>query len=136
MNRDQLAKQLESDEDKRSHPYRCTEGYLTIGIGRNLDDRGLSDDEILYLLNNDIAIVEAALDRNIPWWRTMSEARKQALANMCFQLGISRLLGFSNSLSLLKAGRWDAAAAEFLNSKWAKQTPARAKRITDMIRKG
>lgn len=136
MDRARLAAQLESDEDKRRHPYRCSEGYLTIGIGRNLDDRGLSDDEILYLLNNDIAIVESALDRNLPWWRSMTEARQQALANMAFQLGISRLLGFKNSLALLKAGRWDAAAAEFLDSKWARQTPARAKRITDMIRKG
>lgn len=136
MDRERLAAQLEFDEDKRHRPYRCSEGFLTVGVGRNIDDRPFSDDEIALMLKNDIAIVEAALDRNLPWWRSMNEARQQALANVCFQMGISRLLGFKKSLELLKAGRWDAAAAEFLNSKWAKQTPKRAKRVTDLIRIG
>ena len=136
MDRLALAARLELDEDKRRKPYRCSMGFLTVGVGRNIDERPFSDDEIALMLKNDIAIVEAALDRNLPWWRSMTEARQQALANMCFQMGISRLLGFKNTLSLLKAGRWDAAAAEALNSAWAKQTPARAKRVTDLIRKG
>jgi lysozyme len=88
------------------------------------------------MLQNDITIVEHDLDANLPWWRTMSEARQNALANMCFQLGINRLLGFKNALTLLQAGRWDAAAREFMDSKWAVQVPKRAQRVTDLIRKG
>lgn len=136
MNRDQLARQLEIDEGKRPRMYLDTVGCWTAGIGRNLSERPFSEDEIQLMLANDIAIVERDLDRALPWWRSLNDARQNALANLCFNLGISRLLGFRKSLELLKAGRWDAAAAEFLNSKWAKQVGSRAKRVTDLIRKG
>lgn len=136
MDRKRLAVQLESDEGKRAKIYLDTVGKWTAGIGRNLSDRPFSDDEIALMLQNDITIAERELDRNLPWWRTMTEARQNALCNIAFQLGINRLLGFKKSLELLKAGRWDAAATEFLDSTWAKQTPERARRVTDMIRKG
>jgi lysozyme len=136
MDRLSLAAQLEIEEGKKARMYLDTEGCWTAGVGRNLSERPFSEDEIQLMLKNDIAIAEAALDRNCPWWRSMTEARQQALAGMCFQLGISRLLGFKKMLVMLEAGRWDAAAAEALDSKWAKQVPARAKRVTDLIRKG
>jgi lysozyme len=136
MDRAQLAAQLTSDEGKRYRMYLDTVGKWTGGVGRNLSDRPFSDDEIALMLANDIAGVERDLDRNLPWWRTMTESRQQALANACFNLGIDRLLGFKNALTMLHFGRWDAAADEFLNSLWAKQVPNRAKRVTDLIRKG
>lgn len=136
MDRSRLAAQLEVDEGKRARIYLDSVGKWTGGIGRNLSDRAFSDDEIALMLQNDITIVETELDRKLPWWRQMSEARQNALANMCFQMGIDRLLGFKNALTLLQAGRWDAAAREFMDSKWANQVPKRAQRVTDMIRKG
>lgn len=138
MDRAKLAAQLEVDEGKRNRMYldTATPPRWTAGIGRNLSDRAFSDDEIALMLQNDITIVESELDRKLPWWRQMSEARQNALANMCFQLGIDRLLGFKNALTLLQAGRWDAAAREFMDSKWGNQVPKRAQRVTDMIRKG
>lgn len=136
MNREKLIAQLEVDEDKRRKPYRCTAGKLTIGVGRNLDDRGLSDDEIRYLLNNDITGVERDLDRALPWWRSLCDARQTALANIAFNIGVPRLLGFKNALALLQAHRYDAAAAEFLDSLWAKQVGMRAARIAKIIRTG
>lgn len=136
MDRLKLAAQLTVDEGKRYRVYTDTVGKLTCGVGRNLSDRAFSDDEIALMLANDIAGAERDLDRNLPWWRTMNEPRQAALANLVFQLGIDRLLGFKNALTLLHFGRWDAAADEFLNSKWATQCPARAKRVTDQIRKG
>lgn len=81
------------------------------GVGRNLTDRAFSDDEIDLMLKNDIKGVEQDLDRRLPWWREMSEARQSVLANMAFNLGIDRLLGFVNTLALMKAKRYDAAAA-------------------------
>lgn len=136
MDRLKLAAQLTVDEGKRYRVYTDTVGKLTVGVGRNISDRAFSDDEISLMLSNDIAGAERDLDRNLPWWRTLTEARQQALANMCFNLGIDRLLGFKNALTLLHFGRWDAAAAEFLNSRWASQVGDRAKRIADLIRKG
>jgi lysozyme len=127
---------LAIDEGKRSRIYLDSEGKWTCGIGRNLSDRAFSEDEIALMFKNDVDSAERDLDRNLPWWRAMNDARQNALANMAFQLGIVRLLGFKKALELLKAGRWDAAASEFMDSKWARQVPARAKRVTDLIRTG
>lgn len=136
MDRAKLAAQLNRDEGRKARMYLDTVGKWTGGVGRNLSDRPFSDDEIDLMLNNDIRMVENQLDANLPWWRQMSDARQCALANLCFNIGIASLLCFKNSLALLKDGRWDAAADAFLDSKWAKQVPNRAKRVTDQIRKG
>jgi lysozyme len=136
MNSGALAAQLVIDEDKRNKPYRDTVGKITIGVGRNLDDVGLSDDEIMYLLTNDIKRVEADLDHHMPWWRRMSEARQGVIANMCFNLGVEGLAGFKNTLAAMQAGDYDKAADGMLASKWAKQVGKRAVRLADMMRKG
>lgn len=136
MNRAQLAAQLHVDEGRRPRIYLDTVGKWTGGVGRNLSDRPFSDDEMALMLKNDIATVEADLDRALPWWRTMSDARQQALANMCFNLGISRLLGFKKMLGHLQASRWADAAGEALDSKWADQVGARAGRIAEQLTKG
>jgi lysozyme len=72
----------------------------------------------------------------MPWWRKMDEVRQTAWAQMAFQLGLDKLQNFKKTIELLKASRWDAAANEALDSDWARQVPARARRVTDMIRKG
>ena len=136
MNAQRLAAQLNVDEGRRARIYLDTVGKWTGGVGRNLSDRDFSDDEIDLMLQNDIKGVEQDLDRRLPWWRQMSDARQNVLANMCFNLGIDRLLGFVNTLMLMRAGRYDAAAAEMLNSKWANQVGARAIRLAATMRKG
>lgn len=136
MNAERLAAQLTVDEGRRARIYVDTVGKVTGGVGRNLTDRAFSDDEIDLMLRNDIKGVEQDLDRRLPWWREMSEARQNVLANMCFNLGIDRLLGFVNTLAFMKAKRYDAAAAEMLDSKWAKQVGARAIRLAAAMRKG
>lgn len=135
MNREKLIAQLEVDEDKRSKPYRCTAGKLTIGVGRNIEDRGLSDDEIRYLLNNDIDIICRELDRAIPWWREMDDARQNVFINMCF-MGVPRFLGFKKMLACAQAKRYDAAAGEMIDSKWADQVGHRAARLARVMRTG
>lgn len=136
MDRKRLAAQLHIDEDKRSKPYRCSAGKLSIGVGRNLEDRGLSEDEIAYLLKNDIDLIEKELDRRLPWWREMSEARQTALANMAFNLGVPRLMKFVKALDHMRARRYDAAAREMLNSNWAQQVGDRADRVAALMQKG
>ena len=123
-------------EGLRLMPYKCTAGKLTIGVGRNLDDVGISQDEAMYLLERDIDRVEADLDRTWPWWREMTDARQQVLADMCFNLGLTRLMGFVNTIAAMKVGRYDAAADGMLASLWAQQVGQRAQRLAKMMREG
>ena len=136
MNIDTLTNELTRDEGMRLKTYRCTANKLTIGIGRNLDDVGISEDEARYLLANDIKKVSSDLDRAIPWWRTLSEPRQRVLANMSFNLGTAGLLGFKNTLAMIASGDYAGAADGMLKSKWAKQVGPRATRLAETMRKG
>jgi lysozyme len=130
-----LINELIRDEGLKLKPYRCTAGKLTIGIGRNIEDRGISKPEAMMLLNNDIDIIEGELDRAIPWWRELDEPRQRALVNMAF-MGVPRLMGFKRMLAALKDKDFRIAADEALRSQWAGQVGRRATRVADLIRHG
>jgi lysozyme len=134
MNRGQLQKDLILDEGILLKPYRCTAGKLTIGIGRNLDDVGISKTETLALLAADIERAEQGLDYFAPWWRSLPEPAARGLVNMAFNLGAGGLAGFKGMLLALEIGDYALAAAEALDSKWAKQVGDRAKRISALFR--
>lgn len=136
MNRDALRDQLIAHEGLRLKPYLDSLGILTIGVGRNLYHRGISKDEAMFLLENDMALVEEDLDRECPWWRGMSESRQLVLADMCFNLGIHKLKGFRNTLAAMKVGDYAAAADGMLASLWATQVGQRAQRLAKMVREG
>lgn len=127
---------LRRDEGERLKPYRDTVGKLTIGVGRNLDDVGLSPEESAYLLANDINKVLRQLDEKLPWWRGLCFNRQRVLINMAFNLGIAGLLGFRNTLAAVQAGQYDKAAEGMLSSKWATQVGKRAVRLADLMRNG
>ena len=117
-----IKEQLVRHEGLRLKPYRCTAGRLTIGIGRNLDDCGISQSEAYVMLINDIMNCEKQLQSKIPdIYNGLDEVRKSVLLNMCFNLGINGLLGFKNTLAFVKVGDWERAANNMLVSKWAKQ---------------
>lgn len=128
--------QLIEDEGLRVMPYYCTAGKLTIGVGRNLEDRGISRPEALYLLNNDIANCNRELDESLPWWRGMNQVRQNVLINMCFNLGINKLLKFRNTLAAMERGDYAAASVGMLASKWAGQVGQRAVRLAKQMREG
>lgn len=124
---------LEKDEGFRSKPYKDTVGKLTIGIGRNLDDRGISLAEARFLLKNDVA--ECVRDLSLySFWENANDSRKAALINFRFQLGLAGFQKFKNTIAKITAGDWGGAADAMLESRWATQVPARAKRVTDMLR--
>lgn len=134
-----IIEELRRDEGIVPSAYQDSLGYWTIGVGRLIDKRKggrLRDEEIDFLLMNDIAEKEEELDAAIPWWRTLSDARQRVILNMCFNLGIKGLLGFKNTLAMVKAGDYDGAAAGMLSSKWAKQVGARATRLSEMMKEG
>ena len=137
MDRFKLAKALKQDEGFMPHAYKDSLGYTTIGYGRLIDKQlggGITEDEADFLLENDIMRVEDALDKEFPWWRKCPENVQRAMANMCFNLGIKKFKGFKNTLALLKAGNYQAAADNAMQSLWAKQVGDRAKRVTDLMR--
>jgi lysozyme len=130
-----LQAELVRDEGERLKPYKDTVGKTTIGIGRNLEDVGISHDEALMLLANDIVRAELWLDRNLPWWRSLDPVRQRVLVNMAFNLG-GRLLSFKNTLKAVQAHDWHAAHDGMLDSLWARQVGARAKRLAYMMLTG
>lgn len=137
--RNELVRQLKGDEGVKPSAYQDHLGYWTIGVGRLIDARKggkLRDDEIAYLLNNDIEDRINALNKRLPWFQDLDDARKGVLLNMAFQLGTEGLLGFERTLSLIRDGKYDNAAHAMLQSKWAKQTPARAARMAEQMRTG
>ena len=135
-NRELLVYELSRDEDVRTKPYKDSVGKLTIGVGRNLDDKGLSKAEINILLNNDINDCESDLDREMPWWRQLSDNRQRVLLNMCFNLGIPRLKGFKSMLRDVQNGLYDQAAVEMIDSLWARQVGGRAVRLAKLMKNG
>ena len=134
---DRIKEQLVRHEGLRLKPYRCTAGKLTIGIGRNLDDRGISQKEAYAMLERDIQDCEQWLIDEIPEvYNKLDEVRQSVLLNMCFNLGIKGLLEFKNTLSFIGAGDWERAANNMLASKWAKQVGMRAIELSELMRKG
>ena len=137
---EQLTAQLRRDEGIEVAAYQDRLGYWTIGVGRLIDSRkpgsGLRPDEIDYLLRNDISDRVAALTKALPWFSALDEARRGVLVNMAFQLGTAGLLGFRSTLALVAAGKYAEAAEQMLKSKWATQTPARAKRLAEQMQTG
>lgn len=135
----ELTRQLRRDEDEVLHAYPDHLGFLTIGVGRLIDKRkggGITPEESAYLLSNDIDKREAELLRRAPWMANLDPVRFGGLLNMAFQMGVDGLMGFKNTLSMVRAGNYSGAAEGMMQSLWAKQTPERAKRISEQIRLG
>jgi len=133
----QMTKQLTIDEGEVLHAYQDHLGYLTIGVGRLIDKRkggGITKKESAYLLQNDINTRIDALQTKIPWIKELSQARQGVLLNMSYQLGVDGLLKFTRTLAYIQTGDYAAAAENMLKSKWATQTPARAKRMAAQMR--
>jgi lysozyme len=132
-------KQLKRDEGEVLHAYQDSLGYWTIGIGILIDKLkggGLRPEESEFIFNNRLRLVNESLESRIPWLCKLDPARRGVLVNMAFQMGIDGLLGFQNTLKMIEKGDYQGAAKGMLNSLWARQTPARANRLSVQMRSG
>lgn len=141
MNRTRLRLLLIRHEGEKLKPYRCTAGKLTIGVGRNIDDKGFSaeerrvlgldagrkiedgitHDEAMYLLDNDITEVWHALSvKLVGVFTSLDETRQHVLLDMAFNLGVAGLLAFRKMLGAVERRDFAEAKAQMLDSKWAK----------------
>ena len=131
-----LIETLRRHEGVKNTLYKCTSDKWTIGVGRNLEDVGLSEEEIDMLLLNDIVRTKELMDDYIPWHSDLDKVRQEALINFVFNVGIGTTMKFKNAMAALEAHDYDTAAAEMLDSNWAKQVGNRAIEVTEMIKTG
>lgn len=141
-----LKETLINDEGKENIAYLCSEGYLSIAIGHNCITSPVdgvtkvgdwvSDKVITKLFNKDMAIAELYARRVFPDFIKLSDNRKVVLVSMVFQMGGSGVSKFKNMLKALDNHNYGIASEEMLDSRWAKQTPSRAKRLSIMMKEG
>lgn len=135
----QVARRLWEDEGFVSHAYPDSEGYLTIGPGILIDQRrggGINADEGMYLLRNRIYRLDNLLQARFDWFLTLSGTRQQVLICMGYQLGVNGVANFKRMVAAIERNDFVTAAQEMLDSKWARQTPERAKRMANMMERG
>jgi lysozyme len=152
MDKIKLIAELRRDEGEVLKVYADHLGWLTVGVGHLVDARKganpapfgvplrigdtITAAQSETLLQADIAAKEAELDKAIPWWRKLTDARQRVLLNMAFNLGTKGLLGFETTLRLIQAGSYLAASRAMLQSAWASQVKGRATRLSEMMAAG
>lgn len=133
------------EEGKRNKPYRDSEGFETIGIGHLMDPRKggslpvwarnelnqagqLSEASVYRLFDDDLTAKHEELRRRAPWVAQLDEVRYACLLDMAFQMGVTGLLGFKNTLAMIRGGDYSGASEGMKHSLWYRQTPNRANR--------
>jgi lysozyme len=136
MNRSRLSKQLEVDEGRRRRLYKDSVGKLTIGVGRNIEDRGLRDDEIDLMLSNDIDEAIGIARALVVNFDQLDDVRQEVVTNMALNLGMTRLGGFKQFIGALLRFDFQRATTEMMDSKWYEQVGDRGKRLARAMREG
>lgn len=136
MSPEEFEEMLIRHEGLETKLYTCSAGKLTIGVGRNLEDNGITEEEALYLMRNDIERVTMELIDRFPLVRDLDSDRFYVLVNMAFNLGIPRLATFKKMWLALERHDWAEAAEEMLDSRWHQQVGSRARELAGIMRAG
>ena len=136
MDMERLQQTLIKHEALKLDLYQCQSKCWTIGVGRNLQDKGISERVAMIMLDEDIEDAISDLTRNLPYFGDLPECVKEALVNMVFNMGISRFLQFKKTLAYIKEGRYKKAGNECLDSRWATQVGYRALEVAALIKSG
>ena len=133
-----LVEMLKRHEGVRSKSYICSAGYETIAVGRNISESGLglSNDEIEYLLKNDIMRCQQELLSEYEWFKDLDSVRQDAMIDLSFNLGQTKLRTFVKALGHMATGNYEEAGQEFYRSRWAEQVGDRSLEICQMISSG
>ena len=133
---DSLIEQLVDHEGLELHPYEDSLGILTIGVGRNLEERGISEDEAFYLLSNDIEVIWDELIKQHPIVEDLDDQRQMILLDMAFNMGVLRLGKFKKMWAAIEDGDMNEASKQALDSRWADQVGRRAERLAERLISG
>lgn len=132
-----LEKMLIQDEGWRNRMYACPKGKLTIGVGFNLEANAMCDPAIRAQLRHDIAKAQESAAKVVgPVWAEIDCVRQDILTSMVFQMGAGGFAKFTDTLEAVREKKWAEASTHMLNSRWAKQTGRRARRLAEMMEKG
>jgi len=134
MNATRLRNTLIRHEGLKLLPYKCTAGKLTLGVGRNIEDRGISKETAMQMLDEDIEICLNELMERLNYFENLPTEVQETLVNLCFNMGISRLMKFQLMLGAIEAGQYELAAKELLDSRYARQVGKRAEELADILR--
>lgn len=129
-----VKKRLIQEEGKKHFPYRCSADKISIGVGRNLEDRGISDITIDQMLDEDIDICVGELRQNLSWFDNAPSGIQDVLIDLAFNMGVPKLLTFVKTLELLRTSQYAKASDELLRSRYAAMLPNRSGRNAEMIR--
>ena len=129
-----LLKSIKYHEGFRSTVYQCTEGYDTIGYGFAIKDLVLDEDIAELILLRKLEKLQHRIASTFGWWYNSPKTVKNVVTNMCYQLGISGFSKFKKTIYLLETEQYEDASIEMLDSLWAKQTPNRAKELSEALR--
>lgn len=132
---EKLENMLIRHEGMKLKPYRCPAGKLTIGIGRNLDDNGITEAEARMMCRYDVEVVRTPLLK-YKWFTFLNEARQDVVISMAFNMGLPRFLKFKNMIEALQVQDYQKAAEEMMNSQWAGQVGDRAVELSAMMIQG
>lgn len=132
---DKFKEHLRWAEGEKLFPYRCSAGKLTIGVGRNLDDRGITKEESDFILNTDVSLVLEECG-GLDYWNDLDPARQFVVADMVFNLGLARFNRFVNFQAALRIRDYTLAAHEMMDSRWASQVGRRALKLKDIMLSG
>jgi len=133
---DDLYKQLQTQEGLRLKLYKCTAGKLTIGIGHNIEDRGITERHAIIIFKDDVESCIKDVKNCISFYNKLDHVRQDILINMTFNIGIKRLLKFKKMLTALESGDYKTAYKEMLDSKWHEQVGNRAEELSIQMLKG
>ena len=131
-----LKAQLLAMEGYRQFPYKDTAGKLTIGIGRNIQDVGISMQEAQFLLDDDITKCQTMLAAALQCFNELDEVRQMCLVNMCFNLGIDKFLEFKEMIECLNNHDYQGAAKAMLSSLWYQELSQRVTILSNMMASG
>ncbi len=131
-----VKEQLIRYEGLRLHVYKCPAGFQTIGVGRNLEGKGITKEEAMILLDNDIDEFKFALEETYDWFENLSESRQAVIINMAFNLGMSGFGKFKKMISAIESFDWDEASVQMMHSRWATQVGRRAEELSKAMKEG
>jgi len=129
-----LLKTIKHHEGFRSRVYKCTQGYDTIGYGFAIKDLEMDEDIAEEILIRKVEKLIKRVRAKFSWLDSVPPAVQGVLVNMSYQMGLSNVCKFKKALHAMQMLQWKIAADEMLDSRWAKQTPNRAKELSDIIR--
>jgi len=131
---DNLLERIKHHEGFRSRPYTCTEGHLTIGYGFAVKDLELDEDIAEEILLRKVQSLITRVRKKFNWLDSVPPAVQGVIVEMSYQMGVSGVSKFKKALHAMQMFQWKSAADELLDSRWAKQTPNRAKELSNIIR--